>query len=407
MKLVGTIKKAFAKQSGSTLRGTLLIEVDGKDLWLSSKAILNSKVVNGKSFTTGKELPVKDGYKVEVEYEVNGNFKNYTTIIILDQKSEDNKAATLVTDASNAPEAPKSTSGKAAPKGNTTGAGKPKASQNASESVYCRVKKVSGNVVTVVKLEKSDETGEPFDLTLGEGIELLINARATLIVKDKVVTEIKKLYDKGGVKNEWEEDVLIVSPLKQTGYMSKDRQLKVSLGNITNVAFELHKHFNTKKSVTCVMETAESLFHAVENVRSKLVDKYKDVLHDTDTAAKLGAALTNAIPFIPEFKDGGFEELLFIAEAIVDQQVKLELKIKGLSVEEKESVVAVVEPPKQTIEAEASVIDSPEPQEEPEDLPWDTTESSKDEAQEVADTPDDNFVDVPEPFDFDDDSIPF
>lgn len=398
MKLVGIIKKAFAKQSGSTLRGTLLLESEGKDIWLSSKAILNSKVVNGKSFTTGKDLQIKDGYKVEVEYEVNGNFKNYTTIIILDQKSEDNRAGNLVTDSGNAPEAPKSTSGKAAPKGNTTVAGKPKASQGASESVYCRVKQVSGNVVTVVKLEKSDEVGEPFELTLSDGIELLINARATLIVKDKVVTEIKKLYDKGGVKNEWEEDVTIVSQLKQTGYMSKDRQLKVSLGNITNVAFELHKHFNTKKSVICVLETAESLFHAVEAVRAKLVDKYKDVLHDTDTAAKLGAALTNAIPFISEFKDGSFEELLFVAETIVDQQVKLELKIKGLLVEEKAPV-------KQT--TEASTIDSPEPQEEPEDLPWATTESLGNEAQEVTtDTADDGFVDVPEPFDFDSD-IPF
>lgn len=80
-----------------------------------------------------------------------------------------------------------------------------------------------------------------------------------------------------------------ISSIQDAPFNSKERQFKMSVGNIMNVA-AIACDYNMTETV----KFAEELFPEVEKLRVELINKYKDTRSDSDISSKLGDCLKHA-----------------------------------------------------------------------------------------------------------------
>lgn len=111
-----------------------------------------------------------------------------------------------------------------------------------------------------------------------------------------------------------------ISQVQDAPFNSKERQFKMTVGNLMNVA-AIACDYDIEKTV----EFAEELYPEVEKLRVKLINEYKDTRSDGDISSKLGDCLKHSAQ-----KNHSVQELIKSAESWVSSHIKLEDKLSNL-----------------------------------------------------------------------------
>ena len=261
------------------------------------------------SIKEGKEYHnLQVGDVIFLKYEDTGKFKN-------------SKAAnlTLVTKASEVP-----AQAQQAPKNNatsipTSNQGQPIASQqNAVEQpfkVYGEIKSLDGINAVV-----ANEDGKDYNVVLGNFSNgLVVGMRMTAkIDKDGNILSGFKSYP---LKAPAQSVTDKISSVPDDSFSSKERQFKMSFGNMMNVAANTNL-IEPEKIASFAIE----LFQPAADLRVKLINQYKDTRSDNDVGAKLGDALKQAA----KVHNNSVQGIISYAEKYVIEHIKAEEQMKNI-----------------------------------------------------------------------------
>lgn len=175
-----------------------------------------------------------------------------------------------------------------------------------------------GAFLEFVELEKTTEIGEPqffftkTDLKLQEGCR--VNFKYTTEDEKNMITEVVKVYDAIQTVSQ-SEKVVSKSKVKDSPIGSKQRQLKVTIGNMFNVAVNAVGVLDLEKT----KQFAYDLYEPANILRDKLIEEFQETHSDNDIGAKLGDALKAAALVEKEVNN-----LVAKAEEILKVQIELE-----------------------------------------------------------------------------------
>lgn len=214
--------------------------------------------------------------------------------------------------------------------GNTNTAGKGEnASKVNTKRFYGVLKSIAlvkspdgGAFLEFVELDKNVEIGEPvMFVTKTPFIILEIGNRVNLkyiIEEDKnIITEFVKVYDAIQTVSH-KTKVVAKSKVQDAPFGSKERQMKMTIGNMFNVAVNAVGVSDLEKT----KQFAYDLYEPANTLRDKLIEEYRDTHSDNDIGAKLGDALKAAALIEKEVNN-----LVAKAEEILKVQIELEKMI--------------------------------------------------------------------------------
>jgi len=279
-------------------------------IWMS----LDDGSVINMGNTKKEQFSIKEGkeyYNLQVgdviflKYEDTGKFKN-------------SKAAnlTLVTKASEA--------AKEAPKNNNTAIpasnqGQPIApQQNVTAQpfkVYGEIKSIQDGVAVV-----ANEDGKDYNVVLGNfsnGLVVGMRITAKIDKEGNIVSGFKSYPLKAPVQSVTDK----ISSVPDDSFSSKERQFKMSFGNMMNVAANTNLVEPEK-----IASFAIELFQPAADLRVKLITQYKDSRSDNDVGAKLGDALKQAAKVHNNYVQG----IISYAEKYVIEHIKAEEQMKNI-----------------------------------------------------------------------------
>ena len=282
-------------------------------IWMSldDGSVINMGNTKKEQFSIkeGKEYyNLQAGDVIFLKYEDTGKFKN-------------SKAAnlTLVTKASEA--------AKEAPKNNatatpTTNQGQPIApQQNATVSstapfkVYGEIKSIQDGVAVV-----ANEDGKDYNVVLGnfsKGLVVGMRITAKIDKEGNIVSGFKSYPLKAPVQSVTDK----ISSVPDDSFSSKERQFKMSFGNMMNVAANTNL-IEPEKIASFAIE----LFQPAADLRVKLINQYKDSRSDNDVGAKLGDALKQAA----KVHNNSVQGIISYAEKYVIEHIKAEEQMKNI-----------------------------------------------------------------------------
>lgn len=261
------------------------------------------------SIKEGKEYyNLQAGDVIFLKYEDTGKFKN-------------SKAAnlTLVTKASEAV--------KEAPKNNNTAIpasnqGQPIApQQNAAVSstapfkVYGEIKSIQDGVAVV-----ANEDGKDYNVVLGNfsnGLVVGMRITAKIDKEGNIVSGFKSYPLKAAPQSTTEK----ISSVPDDSFSSKERQFKMSFGNMMNVAANTNL-IEPEKIASFAIE----LFQPAADLRVKLINQFKESRSDNDVGAKLGDALKQAA----KVHNNSVQGIISYAEKYVIEHIKAEDQMKNI-----------------------------------------------------------------------------
>ena len=261
------------------------------------------------SIKEGKEYHnLQAGDVIFLKYEDTGKFKN-------------SKAAnlTLVTKASEATAKPQE-----APKNNntvtsTSNPSKPIASQQNVTAqpfkVYGEIKSIQDGVAVV-----ANEDGKDYNVLLGNfsnGLVVGMRITAKIDKEDNIVSGFKSYPLKASAQSTTDK----ISSVPDDSFSSKERQFKMSFGNMMNVAANTNL-IEPEKIASFAIE----LFQPAANLRVKLINQYKDSRSDNDVGAKLGDALKQAA----KVHNNSVQGIISYAENYVIEHIKAEEQMKNI-----------------------------------------------------------------------------
>ena len=300
-------------------------------IWMSldDGSVINMGNTKKEQFSIkeGKEYyNLQAGDVIFLKYEDTGKFKN-------------SKAAnlTLVTKASEA--------AKEAPKNNATAIpatnqGQPIASQQNVAvqpfKVYGEIKSIQDGVAVV-----ANEDGKDYNVVLGNfsnGLVVGMRITAKIDKEGNIVSGFKSYPLKAPVQSVTDK----ISPIPDDSFSSKERQFKMSFGNMMNVAA------NTNLvEPQDIAKFAIELFQPAADLRVKLINQFKESRSDNDVGAKLGDALKQAA----KVHNNSVQGIISYAEKYVIEHIKAE--------EYKKSVLegkSVVKPEENVVQQDPVVV---------------------------------------------------
>lgn len=224
-----------------------------------------------------------------------------------------------------------------------------------------------GAFLEFVELDKNVEIGEPvMFVTKTPFIILEIGNRVNfkyIIEEDKnLITEIVKVYDAIQTVSQ-KTKIVTKSKIQDAPFGSKERQFKMSFGNMMNVASNTNLTEPEK-----IASFAIELFQPAADLRVKLINQYKDSRSDSDVGAKLGDALKVAA----SIHKNKIQAIIDFAEKYVHEHIRAEEKMKNI-LEGKFANTKddVIQPPvQQNINAEPDFSEPPMDFDEFEDVPF-------------------------------------
>ena len=261
------------------------------------------------SIKEGKEYHnLQAGDVIFLKYEDTGKFKN-------------SKAAnlTLVTKASEATAKPQE-----APKNNntvtsTSNPSKPIASQQNVTAqpfkVYGEIKSIQDGVAVV-----ANEDGKDYNVVLGNfsnGLVVGMRMTAKIDKEGNIVSGFKSYPLKAPAQSSTDK----ISSVPDDSFSSKERQFKMSFGNMMNVAANTNL-IEPEKIASFAIE----LFQPAADLRVKLINQYKDSRSDNDVGAKLGDALKQAA----KVHNNSIQGIISYAEKYVIEHIKAEEQMKNI-----------------------------------------------------------------------------
>lgn len=282
-------------------------------IWMSldDGSVINMGNTKKEQFSIkeGKEYyNLQAGDVIFLKYEDTGKFKN-------------SKAAnlTLVTKASEA--------AKEAPKNNNTAIpasnqGQPIApQQNAAVSstapfkVYGEIKSIQDGVAVV-----ANEDGKDYNVVLGNffnGLVVGMRITAKIDKEGNIVSGFKSYPLKASAQSTTDK----ISSVPDDSFSSKERQFKMSFGNMMNVAA------NTNLvEPQDIAKFAIDLFQPAADLRVKLINQFKESRSDNDVGAKLGDALKQAA----KVHNNSVQGIISYAEKYVIEHIKAEEQMKNI-----------------------------------------------------------------------------
>jgi hypothetical protein len=213
--------------------------------------------------------------------------------------------------------------------GNTNTAGKDEKASRVDTKRFYGVLKSIGKVdsvdgmflLSIVELEKTTEISEPqffftkTDLKLQEGCR--VNFKYTTEEDKNIITEVVKVYDAIQTVSQ-KTKVVTKSKVQDAPFGSKERQMKMTIGNMFNVAVNAVGVSDLEKT----KQFAYDLYELANILRDKLIEEYQETHSDNDIGAKLGDALKAAALFEKDIMN-----LVVKAEEILKVQIELEKMI--------------------------------------------------------------------------------
>lgn len=185
-----------------------------------------------------------------------------------------------------------------------------------------KIKSIDGGwMLTIVELEKTTEIGEPqffftkADLKLQEGCR--VNFKYISEDEKNTVTEVVKVYDAIQTVSQ-KTKVVTKSKVQDAPFGSKERQMKMTIGNMFNVAVNAVGVSDLEKT----KQFAYDLYELANILRDKLIEEYQETHSDNDIGAKLGDALKAAASVKKEV-----HTLIVKAEEVLKVQIELEKMI--------------------------------------------------------------------------------
>ena len=282
-------------------------------IWMTLEdgSVINMGNVKKEQFSIkeGKEYyNLQAGDVIFLKYEDTGKFKN-------------SKAAnlTLVTKASEAV--------KEAPKNNATAIpatnqGQPIASQQnvtvsstAPFKVYGEIKSIQDCVAVV-----ANEDGKDYNVVLGNfsnGLVVGMRITAKIDKEGNIVSGFKSYPLKAPVQSVTDK----ISSVPDDSFSSKERQFKMSFGNMMNVAANTNL-IEPEKIASFAIE----LFQPAADLRVKLINQFKESRSDNDVGAKLGDALKQAA----KVHNNSIQGIISYAEKYVIEHIKAEEQMKNI-----------------------------------------------------------------------------
>ena len=279
-------------------------------IWMSldDGSVINMGNTKKEQFSIkeGKEYyNLQAGDVIFLKYEDTGKFKN-------------SKAAnlTLVTKASEAV--------KEAPKNNNTAIpatnqGQPIASQQNVTAqpfkVYGEIKSIQDGVAVV-----ANEDGKDYNVVLGNfsnGLVIGMRITAKIDKEGNIVSGFKSYPLKAPVQSVTDK----ISSVPDDSFSSKERQFKMSFGNMMNVAAN-----TSLVEPQDIAKFAIDLFLPAADLRVKLIKQYKDSRSDNDVGAKLGDALKQAA----KVHNNSVQGIISYAEKYVIEHIKAEEQMKNI-----------------------------------------------------------------------------
>lgn len=212
---------------------------------------------------------------------------------------------------------------------------KPIKQQN--KKFFGRIENITGLNVLGQPMDKQDPVGEPVELVLPtedftfEGKPLTVGNRYNLHYnpETKVIVKILKVYEDKPFVNTASK-----SSVQEAKWGSPERQFKMTLGNLWNVAINAVGVSELDKT----QQMVEELYQPVNALREKLIEKYKETHHENDIGAKLGDALKSAANMIAS----SIQPILDKAEDIVAAMVETEIKLKDVAPVSNDTTVNVI-----------------------------------------------------------------
>ena len=258
------------------------------------------------SIKEGKEYyNLQAGDVIFLKYEDTGKFKNSKSANL-----------TLVTKASEAV--------KEAPKNNATAIpatnqGQPIApQQNVTAQpfkVYGEIKGIQEGVAVV-----ANEDGKDYKVVLGNfsnGLVVGMRITAKIDKEGNIVSGFKSYPLKASAQSTTDK----ISSVPDDSFSSKERQFKMSFGNMMNVAA------NTNLvEPQDIAKFAIELFQPAADLRGKLINQFKDSRSDNDVGAKLGDALKQAA----KVHNNSIQGIISYAEKYVIEHIKAEEEMKNI-----------------------------------------------------------------------------
>lgn len=179
-----------------------------------------------------------------------------------------------------------------------------------------------GAFLEFVELDKNVEIGEPvMFVTKTPFIILEIGNRVNfkyIIEEDKnIITEFVKVYDAIQTVSQ-KTKIVTKSKVQDAPFGSKERQMKMTIGNMFNVAVNAVGVSDLEKT----KQFAYDLYEPANILRDKLIEEYQETHSDNDIGAKLGDALKAAASVKKEV-----HTLIVKAEEVLKVQIELEKMI--------------------------------------------------------------------------------
>ena len=279
-------------------------------IWMSldDGSVINMGNTKKEQFSIkeGKEYHnLQAGDVIFLKYEDTGKFKN-------------SKAAnlTLVTKASEAVnEAPKNNA-TAIP---ATNQGQPIASQ---QNVTVQPFKVYGEIKSLdgINAVVANEDGKDYNVLLGNfsnGLVVGMRITAKIDKEGNIVSGFKSYPLKAPVQSVTDK----ISSVPDDSFSSKERQFKMSFGNMMNVAANTNL-IEPEKIASFAIE----LFQPAADLRVKLINQFKESRSDNDVGAKLGDALKQAA----KVHNNSVQGIISYAEKYVIEHIKAEEQMKNI-----------------------------------------------------------------------------
>jgi hypothetical protein len=297
-------------------------------------AKINSQWFGFGLFESKEKFPLTEGQMIRFEYTVGESFGevNLQTVQV-----NANSSSNVDSTASETHSKQLEGQGNANPKGSDKNA---KQSQNSSNKAKVKPKaKLYGEVIKsnessmVVEL-KDDKLGDVFVVLDSEKYDEVKKAGSGDCVGARFTgfseyNEEKKGYEiKSGFKvykpvKEVKQSELVekISPVQDAPFNSKERQFKMTVGNLMNVAA-----IACKCDIDGSVVLAKELYPKVEELRVKLITQYKEARSDGDISSKLGDCLKHAAFTVSQQQNSVsvVDDICKLAEEWVHKHIEVE-----------------------------------------------------------------------------------
>lgn len=272
------------KRIESTHKASVLLENDGDLVWISLGEFKSNK--DNITFKVGDEWKeLKQGQTVIIDIKKVGEWNGKPTY----QSSKSN--ITILEEVPEGYQAQANNSSGNANSASSTKASNPTGSAQQKQSgansgqlfkVYGEIKSISDGIAVV------DNEGKPTQVVLGDyAAQVSVGGRMTARLDAQGnIKEGFKAYEAKKPVNEAKK----ISKVSDDAFNSKERQFKMSFGNVVNVS----SFAVGPKDVEKVFKFAQELFNPVAELREKLIAKYANERSDNDVGSKLGDALKHA-----------------------------------------------------------------------------------------------------------------